>query len=408
MLLIAVLTAVSSEIKLSPFQGEPFRFGVGSITFLVLLLARKPKSVLKTGIITGTTVVLFRLIISVIFYSGTWGNSFQEHLPAFFYYFLYVLLFQFIKLEKFIDSPFKLGLIATGIEIVANTAEHLLRYLMSVTNIGISDLLLIVMVAFLRSFFVVGIFSSIIAMEEKKRVGEQLSLDSGLYVETLYLQKMMNHIEQIMADSYDFYRTLKADNQSNLSIRALHISQEIHEVKKDAQRIFSGLSDISLVKTNEEYYLSNIVEFVEKANFKYSSMLNKRVELKTTQTVDFILSQQNPILAILNNLVANAVEAIEVSGMISMSIWAEGNMIHFKVQDNGTGIKEEDIDIIFEPGFTTKYNQQGVAATGIGLSHVKEIINMLKGEIRLEDQADGTAFHIRIPKKNIEKRVEQR
>ncbi|MFG3613919.1 ATP-binding protein [Rummeliibacillus stabekisii] len=408
MLLIAILTAVSSEIKLSPFQGEPFRFGVGSITFLVLLLARKPKSVLKTGIITGITVVLFRLIISVIFYSGTWDNSFQEHLPAFFYYFLYVLLFQFIKLEKFIDSPFKLGLIATGIEIVANTAEHLLRYLMSVTNIGISDLLLIVMVAFLRSFFVVGIFSSIIAMEEKKRVGEQLSLDSGLYVETLYLQKMMNHIEQIMADSYDFYRTLKADNQSKLSVRALHISQEIHEVKKDAQRIFSGLSDISLVKTNEEYYLSNIVEFVEKANFKYGGMLNKRVELKTTQTVDFILSQQNPILAILNNLVANAVEAIEDSGMISVSIWAEGNMIHFKVQDNGTGIKEEDMDIIFEPGFTTKYNQQGVAATGIGLSHVKEIINMLEGEIRLEDQADGTAFHIRIPKKNIEKRVEQR
>ncbi|GEL06066.1 hypothetical protein RST01_26930 [Rummeliibacillus stabekisii] len=253
-----------------------------------------------------------------------------------------------------------------------------------------------------------GIFSSIIAMEEKKRVGEQLSLDSGLYVETLYLQKMMNHIEQIMADSYDFYRTLKADNQSNLSVRALHISQEIHEVKKDAQRIFSGLSDISLVKTNEEYYLSNIVEFVEKANFKYGGMLNKRVELKTTQTVDFILSQQNPILAILNNLVANAVEAIEDSGMISVSIWAEGNMIHFKVQDNGTGIKEEDMDIIFEPGFTTKYNQQGVAATGIGLSHVKEIINMLEGEIRLEDQADGTAFHIRIPKKNIEKRVEQR
>ncbi|UQW97374.1 ATP-binding protein [Rummeliibacillus sp. G93] len=408
MLLIAILTAVSSEIKLSPFQGEPFRFGVGSITFLVLLLARKPKSVLKTGIITGITVVLFRLIISVIFYSGTWDNSFQEHLPAFFYYFLYVLLFQFIKLEKFIDSPFKLGLIATGIEIVANTAEHMLRYLMSVTNIGISDLLLIVMVAFLRSFFVVGIFSSIIAMEEKKRVGEQLSLDSGLYVETLYLQKMMNHIEQIMADSYDFYRTLKADNQSKLSVRALHISQEIHEVKKDAQRIFSGLSDISLVKTNEEYYLSNIVEFVEKANFKYGGMLNKRVELKTTQTVDFILSQQNPILAILNNLVANAVEAIEDSGMISVSIWAEGNMIHFKVQDNGTGIKEEDMDIIFEPGFTTKYNQQGVAATGIGLSHVKEIINMLEGEIRLEDQADGTAFHIRIPKKNIEKRVEQR
>jgi two-component system sensor histidine kinase YcbA len=58
-LLIAVFTAISSEIKIIPFNGEHFRFGLGSITFLLLVLIRVPKSVIRTGIITGLTVVFF-------------------------------------------------------------------------------------------------------------------------------------------------------------------------------------------------------------------------------------------------------------------------------------------------------------------------------------------------------------
>ena len=48
--------------------------------------------------------------------------------------------------------------------------------------------------------------------------------------------------------------------------------------------------------------------------------------------------------------------------------------------------------IIFEPGYTTKFNDHGVAATGIGLSHVQEIIHTLEGRIQIETSEKGTIF----------------
>ena len=65
-LLIASFTAISSEIKLIPFNGEHFRFGLGSITFLLLILIRQPRSIIRTGIVTGLTVVLFRILSNVL------------------------------------------------------------------------------------------------------------------------------------------------------------------------------------------------------------------------------------------------------------------------------------------------------------------------------------------------------
>ncbi|HWI49968.1 MAG TPA: ATP-binding protein [Rummeliibacillus sp.] len=405
--LIAIFTAISSEIKLIPFNGEHFRFGLGSITFLLLILIRLPKSVIRTGVITGLTVVIFRIFSNVTFYNGTFSDSLLENYPAFLYYFVYVLLFTVLKVERLIEQPFKLGIIATFIEIIGNSAEHIMRFLILPNSyLGFYDWFLIVMVALLRSFFVVGIYSSIIMSEQRKRLDEQLTLGSDLYVETLYLQKMMNHIEQIMADSYDLYRDLKKQQLQNQGIRALHISQEIHEVKKDAQRIFSGLSNITMPKTEDVYYLSNIVEFVVTANVKYSEMLNKKIEFKVENTVDFALTQQIPLLAILNNITANAIEAVEDEGSIILQVSDDQEMILFRIQDTGEGIAEEDLDIIFEPGFTTKYNQQGVAATGIGLSHVQEIVQMLDGKIHVARPAVGTIFCIGIPRKNIQKGVE--
>ena len=59
---IALLTAIASEIKVVPFNGENFRFGLGSITFFLLILIRPPASSDTNGIITGLTVVCFRFL----------------------------------------------------------------------------------------------------------------------------------------------------------------------------------------------------------------------------------------------------------------------------------------------------------------------------------------------------------
>ena len=115
-------------------------------------------------------------------------------------------------------------------------------------NLSFQEWALLSGVALFRSYFVVGLYSTITISEQKKQMQEMLGVGSELYAETLYLQKSMNHIEQITASSHDLYRKLKKENLQELSVQALHIAQEIHEVKKDSQRILSGLSKI----TNEK------------------------------------------------------------------------------------------------------------------------------------------------------------
>lgn len=404
-LLIAAVTAISSEIKLSPFSGENFRFGLGSITFLLMLLIRPPKNYLMTGLVAAITVITFRTFIESIFENQSIIDSVIEHYPAGVFYFIYVIGFKLFRLEKYIEQPIRLGILSTALEIVSNSIEHFLRILL-IPNIEVvvNDWLLLVIVAVFRSFFVVGLYSLVTLTEQKKRLEEQLTVGSGLYLETLYLQKSMNHIEQIMADSYDLYRLLKKEDQE-LSKRALHIAQEIHEVKKDSQRIYSGLSEIAPLQEQAYYQMTEILHMSIEGNRKYASLLSKDIELQCRAETDFVVKEQMLLMAVINNVVANAVESIPENGSVSLKEREVASNVIFEIQDTGKGIDEEDLALIFEPGYTTKFSDKGVAATGIGLSHVQEAIKLMEGTLEIQSILGvGTTFIITIPKHRIEKR----
>lgn len=95
-------------------------------------------------------------------------------------------------------------------------------------------------------------------------------------------------------------------------------------------------------------------------------------------------------------------EAIEEQGIISIAIQRQEDNTVITICDTGKGISQKDFSIIFEPGFTTKYNIDGVAATGIGLSHVAELIEKLKGSITVESNNQYTTFKIIIPTQTIQ------
>lgn len=68
-------------------------------------------------------------------------------------------------------------------------------------------------------------------------------INSDLFEEAIYLRKSMSHIEEITRESYRLYRTLKTESHPGAA-QALHIAEHVHEVKKDSERILSGLFKI--------------------------------------------------------------------------------------------------------------------------------------------------------------------
>ena len=64
------------------------------------------------------------------------------------------------------------------------------------------------------------------------------------------------------------------------------------------------------------------------------------------------------------------------------------------VSDNGGGVKDEIMDKIFEPYFTTKHPSLG---TGIGLYMLKMIIEKMDGSVSVKNDKFGASFKIKIP-----------
>jgi two-component system sensor histidine kinase YcbA len=404
LIVTALLTAIASEIKVVPFEGMEFRFGLGSMMFFLLILIWPQMSLIRSGVVTGVIVVCFRLVEDIVLYEADALTSLFTHLPAFLFYFIFALGLHLIKVERYKTHPFLLGAWSSLFDLIGNGAEQLMRHgLLYQANLDLREFALISGVAIFRSYFVVGLYSSITVSEHKKRMQEMLEVGSELYAESLYLQKSMNHIEQITAASHDLYRKLKKKELHQLSVQALSIAQEIHEVKKDSQRILSGLTKITLRERDDHLFLSDVLNLVVMANEKYSELLKKKIMFHSHITIDFQTDQQIPLLALYNNLTANAVEAINEKGEIHFELFEESEHTFFVIKDTGKGIPKEDVSIIFEPGYTTKFNEQGVAATGIGLSHVEEIIHRLEGQIQIETREEGTVFRISIPTKNIRK-----
>ena len=399
---IAVLTAISSEIKISPFDDTAFRFGLGSIVFFLCTLL-KPTPLILAGIATSTVTTIFRVTLDTIQQHVPIWESLLSHLPAATFYLLFSICLHQLNIQQYREKPLKLGFLVALSEVVSNLAEQSMRFLEhSYTFLFVHDLLLLFLVALLRSFFVVGIYSSILISEQKKRVQEMLNIGSELYVETLYLRKSMEHIETITASGFDLYRVLKNQGHQVESMKALYIAQEIHEVKKDSQRIYAGISKIADAKNFGTLHLSELLHYVIDGNKKYSELLNRDIQFNLSVDYDCQTDEHISLLALLNNLTANAVEAIPTKGVVSICIDQQAHDIVFCVSDTGIGISKENLSIIFEPGYTTKYDDEGVAATGIGLSHVVALVTKLNGMISVESTQGETKFMIKIPTQTIQ------
>ena len=101
------------------------------------------------------------------------------------------------------------------------------------------------------------------------------------------------------------------------------------------------------------------------------------------------------------NLLDNAVKYKKPEGELQLHVktWNESDKLYISIQDNGIGIKKEDLKKIFEKFYRVHTgNLHDVKGFGLGLAYVKKIIQDHKGAIRAESELNvGTKFIIALP-----------
>jgi signal transduction histidine kinase len=147
----------------------------------------------------------------------------------------------------------------------------------------------------------------------------------------------------------------------------------------------------SLVNLNET--LESVLAVVEK-NFSEDGV---RIQRDFDPGLPQVVADVDKIRQVFMNLILNAFQAIQGSGVITVSSCSDAGRggARIVVFDTGSGIADDIRDAIFDPFFTTKEPGQG---TGLGLSVSYGIIQEHKGDITVESEiGKGSTFTIWLP-----------
>jgi len=125
-------------------------------------------------------------------------------------------------------------------------------------------------------------------------------------------------------------------------------------------------------------------------------LLKNKIDVKKNYSeVPKIKCYSNQINQVFMNLLVNASQSIEGEGEISISTYEKNQNLVIEIEDTGKGISNNNLNCIFEPGFTTKKTGDG---TGLGLSIVNQIIEDHDGGIEVESEiGKGSIFRIYLP-----------
>jgi nitrogen fixation/metabolism regulation signal transduction histidine kinase len=141
----------------------------------------------------------------------------------------------------------------------------------------------------------------------------------------------------------------------------------------------------------------DLPELIQEVLMLYA--LKSQIFLNIDNTDGPLLIKGDPvsIRQVLHNMIKNALEATEDKGRIDISLRRlqknNTDFIEIDLYDNGPGIKEDQLEKIFEPYVTTKDK-----GTGLGLAIVKKIVEEHGGAIWVDSRRkQGAGFIIQLP-----------
>ncbi len=171
----------------------------------------------------------------------------------------------------------------------------------------------------------------------------------------------------------------------------------VGEMNKDVNRLSTIASRFSKIGSQPQMERDDLNEVVFRAasymKTRISSRINLSVELCDTPLP---VSLSAPLLEwVMENLIKNAVDAMEGTGSIIVATSAAGGKARVTVTDTGKGIPRKNQKTVFNPGFTTKKR-----GWGLGLTLAKRIVEQYhKGRIFVawSEPGKGTSFEIDLP-----------
>lgn len=127
---------------------------------------------------------------------------------------------------------------------------------------------------------------------------------------------------------------------------------------------------------------------------------------RSIDLLNYLCADQSKLRQVLINLLSNAIKFTE-TGKVTLrasvicdrtSPTVNREILHFEVEDTGTGIESHELEKLFKPFVQTKAGQKSHQGTGLGLSISQQFARLMNGEIALTSTpGQGTIFSFDVP-----------
>ena len=252
-----------------------------------------------------------------------------------------------------------------------------------------------------------------IGIESKSNILEIKKLEDSISELKEKLQKQDSLRKRLVSDISHEIRTPLNILQNNLEAMIDGIfpldEENLVGLNEEVIRFGKLLDNLNILKEIEgedinlsmhKVSLKNILEGV----IKDFSIILKEKHIQLEKHIDkdknyYINGDENALKQVLINIISNSVKFIKSNGIIKVILKENKNNIEIIIEDNGEGIKREDLPFIFERLYRGDKSRHEIDGSGIGLTIVKRILNIHSAYIHIESElGKGTIVQIKFKK----------
>jgi signal transduction histidine kinase len=167
------------------------------------------------------------------------------------------------------------------------------------------------------------------------------------------------------------------------------------EIEKDVNRLETIAQRFSKIGSEPELEMENIATIIEEFVAYLQSRISSKVTIKVNynEVTNFNLQVNRYLFEwVIENLCKNSVDAMNGNGVIIIDLSEDEKFFYIDISDTGKGIPSHELNLIFQPGYTTKKR-----GWGLGLPLAKRIIKQYhKGKLFVKSSVIGRGTVMRI------------
>ncbi len=233
-----------------------------------------------------------------------------------------------------------------------------------------------------------------------------------------YEQKHIQDVEALNQSKLRFFTNISHEFRTPLTLIVAQVESllqvptftptiynKVLEVYKSCIQLRELINELLDFRKQEQGHMKIKVSRHNMVNFLYENYLLFG-ELAHAKQIKFLFEKgsddievwydQKQMQKVVNNLLSNAFKHTPAEGTITLSIHTEGNDVIIRVADTGEGIQANEITKIFDRFYQVELTEPSYTdstGTGIGLALTKGIVELHKGNIRVESKlGKGACF----------------